>query len=122
MPTYSFRNESGGLVELTMSYSALIESGYDADSGVLEWEGERLTRDIAADHIGFKKADTGWPQHSIAAAVLPSQVGEAASLDRKLGVPTNYDRNGSPIFENKAHRAKWMKAHKWVDRNSYTGY
>lgn len=69
-----------------------------------------------------KRLPKGYPIRSMSMAVHTTQIKEAMEHDRKLGVPTNYSRNGEPIWTDAAHRKRFMKAHKLIDRNSYNGY
>lgn len=64
----------------------------------------------------------GWPLASDAAGVHRLQVPAMIEKDRKLGVPTEYTRDGRPVFRDRGHRRAYLKAHKLIDRNSYTGY
>lgn len=56
-------------------------------------------------------ATQGWPIVSDAAAVHPKQIEEAREIDRKKGVPTEYTKAGQPVFTDRAHRKKYLKAH-----------
>lgn len=65
---------------------------------------------------------TGWPIHSDALAYHPKQRAEAAAHLKKLGVPTEIDKQGRPVLRNREHRRQVLKALKIHDRNSFTGY
>lgn len=59
----------------------------------------------------------GWKElHSEAMAVHPKQIQEAIEDAKKHGVPTNFDKEGRPIFTSRAHRAKYMKAYHHYDK------
>lgn len=58
----------------------------------------------------------GWPMVSDAAAVDPSQVPGMIEEAKKRGVSVRYTKLGQPIFENRAHRASYLKAFGYVDR------
>lgn len=64
----------------------------------------------------------GWPLKSEALAVHPKQRAEAEADARKKGVPTEFDRAGRPVFRDRGHRKKYLKAYCVVDKNSFTGY
>jgi len=41
--------------------------------------------------------------------------------DRRKGVPTDYTRDGCPIFTSRAHRKRYCEAHGYFDRNGGYG-
>lgn len=51
----------------------------------------------------------GWPIHSNAAGVDPSQVPEAMEAAKKRGVPTRFDERGRPIFTGPLHRKEYCE-------------
>ncbi len=60
----------------------------------------------------------GWPLHSDALAVWPSQVREAEAHARKIGVPTSFDpKTGKCILRDRSHRAKYLKANGVCDKD-----
>jgi hypothetical protein len=61
------------------------------------------------------------PIKSIAMAVHPDQVQEAAEMDVKLGVPTEYTEDGRPILRDRDHRRRFMQAHGLFDRDAGFG-
>lgn len=63
----------------------------------------------------------GWPLTSNAMAVHPDSVDEARNLDKSLGVPTEYTTEGQPIFENRAHRRRFLRAHQFHDKDGGYG-
>jgi hypothetical protein len=62
-----------------------------------------------------------WPLPSEAAAVHPAQAREAADHAKKLGVPTEFNGLGQPVFTDRAHRKRFLKAHGMVDRSGGYG-
>lgn len=64
----------------------------------------------------------GWPLASDAAAVHPRQIEKAKEIDRRKGVPTEYTPSGRPVFTDRGHRRRYLKAHNLIDRSSFTGY
>lgn len=64
----------------------------------------------------------GYPYEGLALACHPSQVQEQMERMKKLGVPTEYRPNGSPVMRDAGHRRAFLKANGAHDRNSYSGY
>lgn len=68
---------------------------------------------------------SGWPMVSDALAVDPRDAGEAQADAAKRGVPTEFNREGQPIFTSSGHKAAYCRAMGAVDRNGgyrdYTG-
>lgn len=62
-----------------------------------------------------------WPIVSDAAAIHPDQIPEAREYDRQHGVPTEYTRDGQPVFTDRAHRKAYCEAHGLYDRNGGYG-
>ena len=62
-----------------------------------------------------------YPMASYAVGVGADEVQDAMKVDRKGGVPTRYTKEGDPIFTSRGHRRKYLKLHKFHDRNSYNG-
>lgn len=77
-------------------------------------------RDYAADALGGQKPNC-WPQTSWAAGVLPSQAGEAYANSVKNGVPTQFSKDGDPIFTSRKHRARYLRSVGMFDRNAGYG-
>lgn len=62
-----------------------------------------------------------WPMVSEAVAVHPNQRAEAHADAIKKGVPTDFDQLGRPVFTDRGHRKKYMKAYGVHDRNGGYG-
>jgi len=60
-----------------------------------------------------------WPILSESAGVHPSQIQEAKEFNRQHGLSVDYTPDGRPEFRDAAHRAKFLKAWKMVDRSGY---
>ena len=117
MPTYCFRDEQGGLHEVFMSLRQ-----YDAEvaaDGTMVKDGRKLTLDVCAQHAGTRQTCGNWPQVSMAAGVLPSQVGEARELAAKLGVPTEFTKSGDAVFTSASHRRMFLRKHGLHDKRAY---
>jgi len=69
----------------------------------------------------FVASTRGWPLVSEAMGVHPSQVQAVMADDRRKGVPTDYTRDGCPIFTSRAHRKRYCEAHGYFDRNGGYG-
>ena len=64
-----------------------------------------------------------WPMTSIAAAVgtNPKELAAVREIDRKAGVPTDYDGRGRPILRDRAHRKRYLRAHGMHDQDGGYG-
>lgn len=60
-----------------------------------------------------------WPLVSDSIGVDPSQVHEAMARDAKMGVPTQYTREGDAIWRSEGHRSAYIKAMGYQDRRRY---
>jgi len=58
---------------------------------------------------------------SDAMSVHPSQVKEAMEHCRKMGVPTDYTEDGRPILRDRNHRARFMRANQFFDKDGGYG-
>ncbi len=58
-----------------------------------------------------------WPLHSEALAVHTKQIAEATENAAKKGIPTEFDGNGRPIFRDRAHRKRYLKAYNFHDND-----
>lgn len=74
-------------------------------------------RDYVAEHGGYRHKPGNWPMASEAMAVHPDQISEAVEEARKIGVPTEFTREGSPVFTGPDHRRKYCEAHGVRDNN-----
>jgi hypothetical protein len=68
----------------------------------------------------LKKAG-GWPMRSIALAVHPNQVKEAIASAQKRGVPTDFTRDGRPVFTDRDHYNRYMRAYHFYNRDAGFG-
>lgn len=61
--------------------------------------------------VGRRSTKAGWPLHSDALGVWPSQVQEAEAHACKIGVPTSFDpKTGKCILRDRTHRARYLRA------------
>jgi hypothetical protein len=60
---------------------------------------------------------TDWskPIESLSLAVRPNQVKKARKLAEAKGVPTEFSKDGSPIFRSRQHRAAYCRAMNAID-------
>ncbi len=64
----------------------------------------------------------GWkPLHSEALAYHPKQIAEAREHLAKIGVPTDIDEEGRPIFRSRQHRAEFLRKNGYYDRDAGYG-
>lgn len=62
-----------------------------------------------------------WPMTSEAAAVRADQIPQAVAKAKRLGVPTRYTADGKPIFTDRGHRKRYLKAHGLRDNSGGYG-
>ncbi len=115
MPAYVYKKANGVHVTIVMSI-AQMEAQQDKN-GCLTVDGEKLTRDIPAEHNGFAHKPGNWPMKSDAAGVAPSQVQEAYEKSVKDGVPTQFTPDGRAIFTSAGHRKRYCESVGLYDRN-----
>ena len=63
----------------------------------------------------------GWPIVSDAMKVHPKQIAEHAALCKAKGVPTETTEIGQPVFRDRSHRKKYLRAFGYHDRNGGYG-
>lgn len=117
MPTYCFGNkETGEMLEVVWSISQMEAktngTSYKDDNGAV-WQ-----RDFGAEQGVGSSFSQNWPMRSDACGVHPSDADKAGKASAEMGVPTRFDsKTGQAIFESRNHRAKYMKARGFYDRN-----
>jgi len=118
---YCFRNKkTGETMEMVWSV-AQMEKSMRQDETYVDNEGIVWHRDYASE-MGVTGTCSSWPMKSDGAGVHPSQIGDAMKSAAKMGVPTSFDsKTGQAIFESRAHRKKYLKAHGMHDRNAGYG-
>lgn len=62
-----------------------------------------------------------WPMVSDAAGVHPTDAKRAAKHASAVGVPTEFNSDGNPVFTDKHHRRRFLEAHHMYDRNAGHG-
>jgi hypothetical protein len=111
MPVYCYRGEDGEPLERVFSMK-------DDIPRTLEVDGKTFTRDLLAEHGGFRHSPGTWPMLSDAIGVGASQVGEAYEDSVKRGVPTQFTPDGQAIFLDRSHRRDYCRAYGFYDRNA----
>tara|TARA_R100000700_G_scaffold41079_1_gene59571 strand:- start:10025 stop:10351 length:327 start_codon:yes stop_codon:yes gene_type:complete len=100
---------------------AQMEKNTQQQDVYVDNEGVKWHRDYAAE-MGATGSCSIWPMKSDGAGVHPDQIGKAMAAAEKMGVPTSFDsKTGQAIFESRAHRKKYLKAHGMHDRNAGYG-
>ena len=74
-------------------------------------------RDYTAERAATRPPGN-WPMESDAVGVDASQVDEARAESVRLGVPTDFSRDGCAIFTSPSHRKKYAEAIGYFDRNA----
>jgi putative FmdB family regulatory protein len=70
---------------------------------------------------GKSRGGNGYPMASYAVGIGACEVPAQMIIDKKAGVPTNYTKDGDPIFTSRGHRKKYLKHVGFHDRNSFDG-
>ena len=111
MPVYCYQSEKTGQI---------IERFYPMGKApkMLKLKSGVARRSFAAERKSVP-ATAGWPMECLASGVHSSQAGELRDHFTKVGVPTEVSADGNPIYRNKEHRRKALKARGFVDRSSY---
>jgi hypothetical protein len=78
-------------------------------------------RDLVAEHRGFRHTPGNWPQVSYSLSVKPWQREEATKKLTALGVPTEFNAQGLPVFRSKGHRNAHLRARGAADMDACYG-
>lgn len=111
MPAYCFRRPDGLVATKVFRMSDDIPRSIVCEDGV------EAVRDIGAEHSGPQAAPGCWPMQSMALAVHPAQIRDAVAEAKAKGVPTEFSSDGRPILRDRAHRAQYMRALGYHDRD-----
>lgn len=117
--TYCYRID--GTNELHEEIMSLAEKALREGKGgvILLDDGRKATRDIVAERSCHTVSDSGWPIHSMAAAVAKTQINEATEHARSRGVPTDFDAKGRPILTSPSHRRAYLRSRGMHDEDGY---
>lgn len=110
MPYYCYETTGGDVIE---RYYPLGQAPRR-----IRVKGKIAVRSITAEHATFKDTPGAWPKESWAMGVHPSQAAQAAALDISLGVPTRYNAKGRPVYTDREHRARHLRAHGMRDNDA----
>lgn len=120
MPVYLYEDEDGELVELVMSVEEMRSR--QREDGTIVEGGRVLRRNMGEEVVTAGGHRAGcWPKASWGAGVHPSQVAEAHAKSVKDGVPTEFTRDGDPIFTSRGHRSRYLKTIGMHDRDGGYG-
>lgn len=78
-------------------------------------------RSMRLEHGGRRCLAGNWPRSSMAMAVHPSQRNEAAARAAAVGVPTDFNDSGEPVFRAQSHQNEYMKAFGYRDLDAGYG-
>lgn len=68
-----------------------------------------VAHDFMADHSVTRHVSSTWPRVSVAAGVAPSQAKEAYEKSVKDGVPTQFTKDGDPVFTSQRHETNYLR-------------
>jgi hypothetical protein len=109
-----------------MSYKIVYEEGRkvylkDGEEVTKEvWMGENKINGILESRR-FNTISTSWPMYSDALGVNPDQIDEARAESVRMGVPTDFNKDGQAILESRGHRKKYAEANGMYDRDGGYG-
>lgn len=103
MPTYCFKNPETGEIHDHVCSCKDIPKSIDVD-------GVKCERCIPAEISAQSGQFTGaYPIKSYALAVPAWKAKEFTEKSKELGVPTEHDKKGRPIFRSRGHRKKYAE-------------
>jgi len=83
--------------------------------------GVEMYRDFHLEQGGIEHTPGDWPMTSYAAGISAEEIPEFKKIDAAGGVPTEYSKDGDPVFTSKRHRRDYCKLHGMYDRNGGYG-
>jgi len=107
MPVYCYSNRDGKVIEKLYPVGKapdVLKGGYERDYGA---EGATVP------------PTKGWPLECIGSGVNATQRKELSDHLKRSGVPTEISRDGNPIYRDKNHRRRALKARGLTDKNSF---
>lgn len=75
--------------------------------------------DLLAGYFPQVQSPEGWPKRSLALAVHKDQVAEANDRNKKHGIGTRYDTDGTAVIPDNGDRRKLLKLEGFVDKDSF---
>jgi len=111
MPVYCFQDKEGFIHERFFKMADVPKS---IDLGA---------RGIAKRCWGAEDksvpSEKGWPIECVASGGNAKQRNELVDYFKKKGVPTDVTKDGNPVYRDKRHRDKALKARGYFDKNAY---
>ena len=74
---------------------------------------------VETEHEPVHGGGNNWPLKCEALAVGPNQIQEQMEVDRRCGVPTEYDKIGRPIITGPIHYRRYKRLNQAFDRNGF---
>lgn len=109
MPLYAYTTKAGVTVE---RFFAMGEAPPKVRA-----QGKVAYRNYSAESKrGFLPGN--WPMVSNAVGVAPEQAKEAQEDSVRIGIPTEFTRDGDPVFTSPHHRKRYCEAYGFYDRNA----
>lgn len=115
MSTYCYTTEDG-----TVTEEHIFPIG-TAPATITTKNGSVAHRDMYAEMVGTsQKSGDPWTNHaSVSLMVNPTEREKYTKEAAELGVPTQFNEAGMPMFTSASHRKRYNKAYGFVDLNSY---
>jgi len=110
---YAYRRPSSGEV---VWHNQAVAEGWPPEK--ITVEGEGCPRDRRAEMHGGTPTK-GWPLACYASGVHPDQAQDLRDEFKRVGVPTEVNHDGDPVYTSPTHRRKALKARGFFDRASY---
>lgn len=110
MPVYCYQMEDDSIVERIYPMGEAPKT--------IEENGMSGARSFAAECKSVPST-TGWPLECVASGVHAEDRGKLEKEFTKLGVPTRVSADGNPIYTDKNHRKKALKARGFHDKASF---
>lgn len=109
MPAYCYTVKGEGTVERVFPMGEAPKAVYV--------DGKSARRDYRAEQVKVPAA-AGWPMEPcVGSGVNAEQAGELREFLKRSGVPTEVNHDGDPIYRDKNHRERALKARNLHDRN-----
>lgn len=84
----------------------------------LELDGVVARRSFRMERVGVPSS-AAWPMACVASGVHPDQAQELRDTFERLGVPTEVNKDGDPVYTSPSHRRKALAARGFYDRAAW---
>ncbi len=111
MPWYCYRRDDNDQV---IEFHFPVGKAPDV---IIMNDGVKANRSMPNEWLGRKATPGNWPMTSDALGVAHNQVGQATKEATRLGVPTEFTKDGRAILRNPEHRKRLAEALGMYDRN-----